>query len=103
MGLDMMLYRMPRYKNTTASEVSAIENYFDWLKAKKEGSKYADCTLKEWCGIDESELPSKDVIEFYKPTRNFILFGTPSINMDTIESWSRLVIGEKQIRFIIGS
>lgn len=67
MGLDSYLNRMPRYKNTTASEVSAIENYFDWLKAKKEGSKYADCTLKEWCGIDESELPSKDVIEFYKP------------------------------------
>lgn len=67
MGLDMYLNRMPRYKNTTASEVSAIENYFDWLKAKEEGSKYADCTLKEWCGIDESELPSKDVIEFYKP------------------------------------
>lgn len=49
MGLDMYLYRMPCYKNTTASEVSVIENYFDWMKAKKEGSKYADCTFKEWC------------------------------------------------------
>ena len=67
MGLDGYLYRMPRYKNTTASEVSAIENYLDWLKAKKEESKYANCTLKEWCGVDESELPSKDVIEYYKP------------------------------------
>ena len=67
MGLDQYLNRMPRYKNTTASEVSAIENYFDWLNAKKEGSEYADCTLKEWCNIDESELPGKDVIEFYKP------------------------------------
>ena len=38
MGLDMYLKRMPRYKNTTASEVSAIENYFDWLNEKKEGS-----------------------------------------------------------------
>ena len=36
MGLDMYLNRMPRYKNATASEVSAIENYFDWMKAKKE-------------------------------------------------------------------
>jgi hypothetical protein len=67
MGLDSYLYRMPRYKNTTASEVSAIEGYLNWLKAKKEGSKYANCTLKEWCDVDESELPSKDVIEFYKP------------------------------------
>ena len=66
MVLDQYLYRMPRYKNTTAKDVNAIEGYLDWLKAKKEGSKYADCTLKEWCGVDESELPSKDAIEFYK-------------------------------------
>ena len=66
MGLDSYLNRMPRYKNTTAKEVNAIEGYLDWLKAKKEGSEYANCTLKEWCGVDESELPSKDVIEYYK-------------------------------------
>lgn len=66
MGLDMYLNRMPRYKNATASDVSAIENYLDWQKAKEEGSKYANCTLKKWCGVDESELPSKDVIEYYK-------------------------------------
>lgn len=47
MGLDMYLNRMPRYKETTASGVSAIEKYFNWLNAKKEGSEYADCTLKE--------------------------------------------------------
>ena len=35
MGLDSYLYRMPRYKETTASDVNAIENYLDWLKAKK--------------------------------------------------------------------
>lgn len=66
MGLDSYLNRMPRYKNTTAHEVRAIEGYFDWQKEKAEGSKYADCTLKEWCGIDESELPNKDVIDYYK-------------------------------------
>ncbi len=66
MGLDMYLNRMPRYKNTTAHEVSAIEEYFDWQKAKAEGSEYADCTLEKWCGIDESELPNKDIIDYYK-------------------------------------
>lgn len=35
MGLDMTLYRMPRYKNATASDVNAIENYLDWQKEKK--------------------------------------------------------------------
>ncbi len=59
MGLDQYLYRMPRYKNTTASEVSAIENYLDWQKTKNE------CTLKEWCGVDLREMPVLDVIEYY--------------------------------------
>lgn len=63
----MYLNRMHRYKNTTASEVSAIEDYLDWLEAKANNDKNANCTMEEWCGVDESELPSKDVIDFYKP------------------------------------
>lgn len=65
MGLDMMLYRMPRYKNTTANEVNTIENYLEWQQKKKENNKYANCTLKEWCGIDISEVPDVDVVEYY--------------------------------------
>lgn len=65
MGLDMMLYRMPRYKNTTANEVNTIKNYLEWQQKKKENNKYANCTLKEWCGIDISEVPDIDVVEYY--------------------------------------
>lgn len=88
MGLDMMLYRMPRYKNTTASEVNAIEGYLDWLKAQKEGSEYANCTLKEWCSVDESELPSKDVIEFYKPFYSTNKYGYGHI-MEEVGYWRK--------------
>lgn len=88
MGLDMMLCRMPRYKNTTAREVSAIENYLDWLKAKKEGSEYANCTLKEWCGVDESKLPSKDVIEFYKSFNYADKYGYERI-MEEVGYWRK--------------
>ena len=42
MGLDMYLNRMPRYKNTTAHEVHAIEQYLNWHREKADGSKYAD-------------------------------------------------------------
>lgn len=66
MGLDMYLNRFPRYKNTTAKQVNAIENYLDLLLAKEQDSKYANCTLKEWCGIDMCDLPNQDVIDFYK-------------------------------------
>jgi hypothetical protein len=66
MGLDMSLERMPRFKDTTPKEVSGISGYFDWKLAKAKGSKYSDCTLKEWCGADEDKL-SKEAIKFYEP------------------------------------
>lgn len=84
----MYLNRMPRYKNATASDVNAIEGYLDWLKAKKEGSEYANCTLKEWCGVDESELPSKDVIEFYKSFNSADKYGYEHI-MEEVGYWRK--------------
>lgn len=58
---------MPRYKGATVHDVYAIEQYLDWQRIKAEGNEYADCnTLKEWCDIDESELPSQEVIDYYK-------------------------------------
>lgn len=84
----MYLNRMPRYKNTTAKEVNAIEGYLDWLKEKKEGSEYANCTLKEWCSVDESELPSKDVIEFYKPFYSTDKYGYGHI-MEEVGYWRK--------------
>ena len=66
MGLDMYLNKMPRYKDVTASQISAIESYFDYEAAKAEGNKYADCTFEEWCGYDESMLPDKETIEWFK-------------------------------------
>lgn len=67
MGLDSYLYRMPRYKGATVHDVYAIEQYLGWQRIKEEGNEYADCnTLKEWCDIDDSELPSQEVIDYYK-------------------------------------
>ena len=65
MGLDMSLERMPRFKNTTPRQVVGISGYFDWKRAKAEGSTYADCTLKEWCGVDRNELDD-EAIKFYE-------------------------------------
>ena len=65
-GLDMYLNRFHRYKNVSANQISIIENYIDWMNAKAEGSEYANCTFKEWCGVDESELPDKEIIDYFK-------------------------------------
>ena len=41
MGLDSYLKRMPRYGNTTPSEISAIESYMDW-RQQKENKTYKE-------------------------------------------------------------
>lgn len=66
MGLDMYLNKMPRYKKVTGEQVSAIEYYFDWLREKESGGQYANCTFKEWCGCDLSELPDAETIEHFR-------------------------------------
>ena len=63
MGLDMYLNRMPRYKNATASDVSAVEDFLEWVKAKAKDSEYAKGTFKDWCGREE--IPSPEYLEFY--------------------------------------
>ena len=63
MGLDMCVKRMPRYKEVTASQVSAIESWFEY---ETRDSKYADYTFKEWCGCSEADLPDKDVVEHWR-------------------------------------
>ena len=61
MGLDMYLYRMPRYGSTTPHEIDVITEYFDW-KEQPDAKKY---TMEEWCGIPFKDVPSKEVRDFY--------------------------------------
>lgn len=63
MGLDMYLERMPRHRGATARDVSAVEDYLDWLRAKMDGKEGANCPFTEWCGREKT--PSKSDIEFY--------------------------------------
>ena len=66
MGLDMYLTKMPRFEDLKAKDIQAIDGYFSWVKAKEEGSEYANCSLKEWCGISIGELSQRGV-KFYEP------------------------------------
>ena len=64
MGLDMYLNRMPRYKEATANDVGAVEDFLDWIREKATDSKYGNGTFKEWCGREE--IPSPEHLEFYQ-------------------------------------
>ena len=65
MGLDMGLYKAPRYKDATIKDVFAIESYFHWKRVKEEDSKYANCTLEQWCGVKWEDVPGKECRDFY--------------------------------------
>lgn len=66
MGLDMYLYRAPKYKGTTIEQINAMESYFNW----KEDKNALNYTLKKWCGVDEKDLPSQDIQDYYKQFYN---------------------------------
>lgn len=66
MALISYLIGVPRYKDTTLEDVMKIEKYCSWKKNKEINKENSNLILKEWCGMSENELPSKDVIEFYE-------------------------------------
>ena len=69
MGLDMYLERMPRFEYATAKDVSAVEDYFDWKRAKEEGSEYAQGSFRDWANKDTPPKKYRDFYkEFYKTT-----------------------------------
>lgn len=76
MGLDMYLNKFPRYKKVTADQICAIENYFDWVKYKTEENY--DGSFEKWCGLKLEDLPSLEVIEFYRQfyEKRYSLFDT---------------------------
>ena len=86
MGLDMYLNRMPRYKYADAGDVSAVEDYISWLKAKEEGSEYANGTFEEWCGV--KEIPKQEYIDFYSPFCKTTDYGFARI-MEQIGYWRK--------------
>lgn len=62
MGLDMYLMRAPKYKNTTIRQIDELDSYFNYM-SREDAQKY---TLKEWCGIDETDLPDLETQMYYK-------------------------------------
>jgi hypothetical protein len=65
MGLDMYLDRALRINGITAQGISALNGYFSWEEYKSKGDKYADCTLEQWCGVNEKDVP-KWAIDAYR-------------------------------------
>ena len=66
MGMHSYLIRVPQYEDTTLEEIELIEKYFDWGRRREEGSPLANCSLKEWCGVNGDELPHKYKINYYR-------------------------------------
>ena len=87
MGLDMYLNRMPRYKNTTAEQISIIENYLDWKDAQHRDDPYTG-SFEKWCGYSIYDVPSQDVIDFYRP---FYVKRYSSWDKEKKYGWARIM------------
>lgn len=72
MALIMYLTKAPRYQNVLTDEyetipfndLALIDKYYFWTMLRAEGKTNA-YTMEEWCGIPESKLPHKYVINYY--------------------------------------
>ena len=62
MGLDMYLYRAKRVKDVTPRQLVCVNEYFVYLERP---DKYKDSTMKQWCGIDVSEV-DMSLVENYR-------------------------------------
>ena len=62
MGLDMSLYRAKRVENITPIQLVCVNEYFGYLERP---DKYKDSTMKQWCGIDVSEV-DMSLVEDYR-------------------------------------
>ena len=62
MGLDMYLNRVKRINGATIEEIRNAEEYLGWLLRP---SKYANCSMKKWCGISKDDVNMK-VVDNYR-------------------------------------
>lgn len=64
MALIMYFNRAPRYDGITAKDIKLVESYYAWKKERALGGSYSCDTLEEWCGVPESEMPHKYVVNY---------------------------------------
>ena len=72
MALIMYLTKAPRYQNIDTDEyetiprkdIELIDKYFTWQMVRSEGGN-AGNTLMGWCGVPQSELPHKYIVNYY--------------------------------------
>lgn len=60
MGLDMYVYRYPRYKHYRPETIDAVHDYIEYMN-DPDAKKYS---LKAWCGVDPGMLPTKEDIKY---------------------------------------
>ena len=61
MGLDMYLYKAKRINGATINDIVKAEEYFSWLLRP---SKYTNCSMKSWCGVDKKDVDMKVVDDY---------------------------------------
>jgi hypothetical protein len=92
MGLDMYLEKAKRIGNVTPGQLLRVNEYFSYLNRSED---FKDSTMKEWCGIHESEVNMERVkayeseyIHRYASWDNEKKYGWKTI-FETIADWRK--------------
>lgn len=72
MALVIEFIKVPRYQHITSGkyvtipiqQLFLVDKYFFWKMRRSEGHTDAT-TLEEWCGVPESKLPHKYIVNYY--------------------------------------
>ena len=95
MALTMYFTRTPRYEGIGIKDIKLIESYLNWQHEIEVGGKYASESFEKWCGHSETELPEKNVIEYFKT-----FYSKKEIYIEGIGRGKRFGICEQMTRLV---
>lgn len=64
MAIIMYFNRAPRIEGVTAKDIKLVESYYAWKKERALDGPYSCDTLEEWCGVPETEMPHKHIVNY---------------------------------------
>ena len=66
MAFTSYFHRTLRYQNLEYKDIKIIEKHYELSNAIRENTNKGCTTLKEWCNIEEYEIPDQRAIDYYK-------------------------------------
>ena len=105
MAIIMYFNRAPRIEGVTAKDIKLVESYYTWKKERALDGPYSCDTLEEWCGVPETEMPHKNIVNYlldYMSPKKMYVEGIGKQERDSIfEQLARIANAPHILKWII--